>query len=273
MDEHAAKIAAACSVMEKSEDEPSLDLLARAAGMSKFHFHRLFRKVTGLTPKGFARERRAERVRTELGKQTSVTEAIYQAGFNSNGRFYAESSKILGMTPRRFQKGGAGEKIRFAVAECSLGSILVAGSERGISAISLGDSPNELIKDLQEQFPNAELISGDKSFEQLVASVIGLVESPNIGVELPLDIRGTAFQRRVWQALRDIPLGSTASYAEIAKRIGMPKAVRAVASACAANKIAVAIPCHRVVRTGGGISGYRWGVERKRSLLEREGLA
>jgi AraC family transcriptional regulator of adaptative response/methylated-DNA-[protein]-cysteine methyltransferase len=212
-------------------------------------------------------------MRQTLPKRNTVTEAIYEAGFNSNSRFYAESSRMLGMTPKSFRKGGTGEAIRFAVGECSLGSILVAASDKGVCAISLGDDPNQLVEWLQDRFPKAQLIGGDRNFERVVAKVVGLVEAPKLGLDLPLDVRGTAFQRRVWKALREIPAGSTASYTEIAKRIGSPKAVRAVAGACASNAIAVAIPCHRVVRADGNLSGYRWGVERKHSLLQRETTA
>ena len=202
-----------------------------------------------------------------------MTQAIYAAGFNSGGRFYAQSDDMLGMTPTAYRAGGTNAEIHFAVGECSLGSLLVARSEKGVCAILLGDSPEALVRDLQDRFPNARLIGGDAQFEKLVAKVVGFVEAPAIGLELPLDVRGTAFQQRVWQALREIPVGSTASYADIAKRIGAPKSVRAVAQACGANALAVAIPCHRVVRSDGGLSGYRWGVERKRNLLTKEATA
>jgi len=269
-EEHAGKVAAACRMIETVEELPSLDALARAAAMSKFHFHRVFRKISGLTPKAYAKARRAERMRKELLRSNTVTEAIYEAGFNSNGRFYEESSPMLGMIPKNFRRGGTGEAIRFAVGECSLGSILVASSEMGVCAISLGDDPDQLVREMQDRFPQAELIGGDKRFERMVAQVIGFVEAPKIGLDLPLDVRGTAFQRRVWHALRQIPAGATSSYTAIAKRIGSPKAVRAVAGACAANTLAVAIPCHRVLRQDGRLSGYRWGVERKRALLGKE---
>ncbi len=202
-----------------------------------------------------------------------MTAAIYGAGFNSSGRFYESSDAMLGMTPRDYRAGGANADIRFAIGECSLGSILVARSDRGVCAILMGDDPDALARKLQDRFPNARLIGGDREFEDLVARVVGYVEAPAVGLDLPLDVRGTAFQQRVWQALRKIPIGSTASYAEIAKRIGAPKSVRAVAHACATNDIAVAIPCHRVVRKDGGLAGYRWGVERKRALLAREAQA
>lgn len=269
----AAKVVAACRTIETAEEPPSLDALAKSAGMSRFHFHRVFTKLVGLTPKAYAVAHRAERMRKTLAKHKTVTEAIYVAGFNSNSRFYAQSSRILGMKPKKFRQGGIGETIRFAGGECSLGSILVAASERGVCAISLGDDPNKLVRDLQDRFPQAQLIGGDRNFARVIAKVVGLVEAPSVGLDLPLDVRGTVFQRRVWKALQAIPAGSTASYAKIAARIGSPKAVRAVAGACAANAIAIAIPCHRVLRTDGSLSGYRWGVERKRSLLEREAAA
>ena len=270
-DQHAAAVAKACRLIDAADEVPSLDELAAAAGMSTFHFHRVFKTITGVTPKAYATAQRAQRVRMELSRGGSVTEAIYNAGFNSSGRFYAASSDVLGMKPGTFRAGGNGETIRFAVGECSLGSVLVAATGQGVCAILLGDDPDALVQDLQRRFSNAQLVGGDAEFEQLVAKVIGLVESPRQGWNLPLDVRGTAFQQRVWQALREIPPGSTVSYSQVAERIGEPKAVRAVAQACASNAVAVAIPCHRVVRRDGGLSGYHWGVERKRALLEREG--
>jgi AraC family transcriptional regulator, regulatory protein of adaptative response / methylated-DNA-[protein]-cysteine methyltransferase len=269
---HAATVAAACRTIEAAEELPDLGALASSAGMSRFHFHRIFKATTGLTPRAYAAARRSSRMREVLPKRITVTEAIYEAGFNSNGRFYASSSDMLGMQPKNYRSGGTGATIHFAVGECSLGSILVAASEKGVCAITLGNDPDALAKDLQNRFPKAHLIGGDRNFEALVAKVVGFIEAPRIGLDLPLDVRGTAFQQRVWQALRQIPAGSTASYSEIAARIGVPKAVRAVAHACASNKIAVAIPCHRVLRADKNLSGYRWGVERKRELLKREGV-
>lgn len=269
----AVAIATACRSIEKAEDIPTLDQLASAAGMSRFHFHRVFKALTGVTPKAYADAQRARRVREELARSSTVTDAIYGAGFNSNGRFYENSSELLGMTPTAFRAGGLGASIRFAVGECWLGSILVAATEKGVCAILLGDDPEPLVQSLQDTFRKARLIGGDREFERLIAKVVGFVEAPALGLDLPLDVRGTAFQQRVWQALREIPAGNTASYAEIAERIGRPKSVRAVAQACASNAIAVAIPCHRVVRTDGALSGYRWGIERKRALLEREASA
>jgi AraC family transcriptional regulator of adaptative response/methylated-DNA-[protein]-cysteine methyltransferase len=263
-------VARACRLIETTDDPPALGALAAAAGMSRFHFHRVFKAITGVTPKAYAAAHRARRVRDELSRSQTVTDAIYGAGFNSSGRFYASAPGVLGMTPTRFRAGGEGTAIRFAVGECSLGSLLVAASDRGVCAILLGDAPDALVHDLQDRFPRARLMGGDAGFEGLVAKVVGFIEAPALGLDLPLDVRGTAFQQRVWQALRKIPAGATVTYAKIAERIGAPQAVRAVAQACGANALAVAIPCHRVVRTDGALSGYRWGVERKRALLDRE---
>jgi AraC family transcriptional regulator of adaptative response/methylated-DNA-[protein]-cysteine methyltransferase len=269
-EEHAARVTRACRLIEASPRAPTLEALAAEAGMSPFHFHRVFKAVTGLTPRAYAAAHRGRRVRETLERSSTVTRAIYDSGYDSGGRFYAASPDLLGMTPTAYRAGGASAEIRFAVGECSLGSILVARSERGVCAILLGDDPDALARDLQERFPRATLIGGDPGFEQLVAQVVGFIEAPRLGLDLPLDVQGTAFQQRVWQALREIPPGRTASYTDIARRIGAPAAVRAVAGACAANRLAVAIPCHRVVRNDGALSGYRWGVERKRALLERE---
>jgi AraC family transcriptional regulator, regulatory protein of adaptative response / methylated-DNA-[protein]-cysteine methyltransferase len=269
-DRAAAKVAEACRMIEEAEEPPKLGELAAAAELSTYHFHRVFKEIAGITPKAYAVACRQQRLRTGLSQANSVTEAIHDAGFSSSGRFYANSNDVLGMTPTEFRSGGTNAEMRFAVGECSLGSILVASSGKGIAAILLGDDPEALIHNLQDRFPKATLIGGDRAYEDIMAKVIGLVEAPETGLDLPLDVRGTAFQHRVWQALREIPAGKTATYSEIASRIGMPKAVRAVAAACAANKIAVAIPCHRVVRNDGSLSGYRWGVERKRQLIEKE---
>lgn len=268
--QHAAIVAAACRQIEACETLPALNSLAATAGLSPFHFHRLFKAATGLTPQAYATAHRSRKLRARLADGGSVTDALYDAGFNSNSRFYESADQLLGMTPTDYRAAGQNNDIRFAVGQCSLGAILVAQSERGICAILLGDDPHQLVCNLQDQFRNANLIGADSEFEQLIASVVGFVESPATGLNLPLDIRGTAFQERVWQALREIPPGSTASYAEIAQRIGAPTSMRAVAQACGANRLAVAIPCHRVVRSDGNLSGYRWGVERKRQLLERE---
>ena len=265
-EQHAAKIAEICRRIEMSETVPGLKDLASHAGMSTYHFHRVFKAVTGVTPRAYAAAVRANRVRSELGRSDTVTAAIFDAGYNSNARFYEKSAELLGMTPTDYRAGGVNAQIRFAIGECSLGSSLVAVSERGVCAILMGDDPDALARDLQDKFPRADLIGGDQAFEQVVAKVVGFVEAPGLGLDLPLDVRGTAFQQRVWQALTRIPAGSTVSYTDIARQIGSPGSVRAVAQACAANVLAVAIPCHRVVRNDGALSGYRWGVERKRAL-------
>lgn len=267
---HVARITAACRLIEQSDPMPGLQQLAQQAGFSVFHFQRLFRQVTGLTPKQYAQAHRGERLRNALRQEGSITEAIITAGYGSSSRFYEKADALLGMTPTAWRAGGAGIAIRFAVGQCSLGAILVAQSPRGICAILLGDDPQALVRDLQDRFPRADLIGGDAHFEKIVAQVVGFVEAPGLGLHLPLDVRGTAFQQRVWEALRAIPAGETVSYTEIARRIGAPQAVRAVAGACAANALAVAIPCHRVVRSDGKLSGYRWGIERKRALLDKE---
>lgn len=272
-EQHAAKVAAICRMIETADTVPNLAELADRAGLSTYHFHRVFKATTGLTPKAYAAAHRAHRVRNALGRGETVTDAIFDAGYNSSGRFYAEADRVLGMKASDFRAGGSETEIRFAIGQCSLGAILVAASVRGVCAILLDDDPNALLRDLQDRFPNAQLIGGDAGFEKLVAKVVGFVEAPRIGLDLPLDVRGTAFQQRVWQALTEIPAGSTVSYAQVAEHIGAPNAVRAVAQACAANALAVAIPCHRVVRNDGALSGYRWGVDRKRVLLEREAKA
>lgn len=268
--QHTEKVAEICRLLETAETEPSLAELAAIAQLSIYHFHRVFKTIAGLTPKAYAAAQRRNRFRNQLTKSPSVTAAIYDAGYGSSSRFYEQSPQLLGMTPSGYRTGGADSRIRFALGECALGSILVAASEIGICAIALGDDPDLLARELQDRFPHAELIGGDSEFEYWVAKVVGFVEAPGIGLDLPLDMRGTAFQQRVWQTLRQIPVGEKASYTDIARRLGAPNAVRAVAGACAANTLAVAIPCHRVVRSDGGLSGYRWGVERKAELLRRE---
>jgi AraC family transcriptional regulator of adaptative response/methylated-DNA-[protein]-cysteine methyltransferase len=266
----AEAVARACRRIETSEAMPSLAELAREAAMSAYHFHRVFKAVTGVTPKAYAASRRAAALAAGLPGAPSVTEALYGAGYNAASRFYEGGAVRLGMAPDAYRKGAAGIRIRFGVGACSLGAILVAATGKGVCAILLGDDPETLVRDLQDRFPQAEIEGGDPAFEAWMAQVIGLVEAPARGLDLPLDIRGTAFQQRVWEALRQIPIGSTATYAEIARAIGAPTATRAVAQACGANALAVAIPCHRVVRSDGALSGYRWGVARKRDLLERE---
>ena len=269
-DPHVALVRRACATIAAAEEPLPVAALAAEASLSPFHFHRVFKKVTGVTPKAYAAEMRARRASESLRTASTVTEAIYDAGFNASSRFYETSAARLGMTPTAARRGGEGEVIRFAVGKVSLGAVLVAATDKGVAAIMLGDDPAALVRELQDRFPRAKLVGGDAAFERTVAQVVGLVEAPGQRFDLPLDIRGTAFQQQVWQALRAIPTGRTATYAEIAKAIGRPSAVRAVAQACATNPLAIAIPCHRVVRTDGDLSGYRWGVARKRALLARE---
>ncbi|KAF1041203.1 MAG: Bifunctional transcriptional activator/DNA repair enzyme Ada [Herbaspirillum frisingense] len=263
----------ACRLIEQADSAPDLATLAQAVGISRYHFHRIFKAHTGLTPKAYADARRAQRVRSKLPGSASVTEAMYDAGFNSSGRFYEQSTEQLGMKPSAYRSGGGGERIRFAVAQCWLGALLVAATAKGICAVTLGDDPEALVRELQDRFPKAELVGGDADFERMLAQVLGAIEDPARGIDLPLDVRGTAFQQRVWQALRSVPPGVTLTYSELAGRVGNPGAVRAVASACANNDIALLIPCHRIVRLDGSFSGYRWGVERKQALLDKERAA
>lgn len=270
--QYTAMVTRAVRSLETAEEAPRLKVLAAEAGISPYHFHRIFKSRTGLTPRQYAIAVRAGKMRRELDREQSVTDAIFEAGYGSSSRFYEQSNARLGMTPANYRAGGAGTEIRFAVGQSSLGAILVARSELGVCAILLGDDPEELVRELQDRFSEAELIGGDADFEQLIARLVGQIESPGriADLDLPLDVRGTAFQQRVWQALQQIPTGTTVSYTELARQIGMPKAARAVARACAANSLALVIPCHRVIKSDGGLSGYRWGIERKRILLERE---
>ncbi|WAT00039.1 bifunctional DNA-binding transcriptional regulator/O6-methylguanine-DNA methyltransferase Ada [Rouxiella chamberiensis] len=268
--QHTHQVELACRLLENSDKTPTLSQLATEVGLSAYHFHRIFKSLTGLTPRAYAVAKRKQRVRDNLAQTVSVTSALLEAGYASNGNFYASSPASLGMTPSAYRAGGRGMAVWFAVGRCSLGDILVAESPRGICAILLGDNPQALVESLQNSFPHAQLLGNDAEFEQRIAVVVGFVDGEQPALALPLDIRGTAFQQRVWQALRAIPQGETLSYAAVAEKIGSPKAVRAVAGACAANLLAVAIPCHRVVKSSGNISGYRWGVARKKRLLEKE---
>jgi AraC family transcriptional regulator of adaptative response/methylated-DNA-[protein]-cysteine methyltransferase len=260
----------ACAIIAAAETAPLLEDLAAGLGLSPFHFHRIFKAATGITPKAYFNAERARRMRKEIDDGASITSAIYGAGYGSSSRFYETAGARLGMRPRDYRQGAAGECLRFAIGDCSLGAILVAATKRGIAAIEFGDDPAMLLAALQSRFPNANLIGADPDFDALVAAVVAHVERPVRAIDLPLDIRGTAFQEQVWQALRAIPLGDTATYAEIAAAIGSPSSTRAVANACGQNAIAVLIPCHRVVRTDGGTGGYRWGIARKTALLARE---
>ena len=257
--------------VETGEPVPPLQTLADRAGFSKYHFHRMFKRSLGVTPKAYEAALRSRRMTAALATEPSITDAIYGAGYSSSSRFYETASARLGMPPKAHRRGGAGERIRYAVAACSLGFVLVAATDRGVCAIQFGDDRTVLVAGLAARFANAALGPGDDGFADLVDRVVALVEQPGAGHDLPLDLRGTAFQERVWQALRSIPAGQTASYAEIAQAIGAPRAARGVARACAANPAAVAVPCHRVVGSDGDLRGYRWGLDRKAKLLAREG--
>jgi AraC family transcriptional regulator of adaptative response/methylated-DNA-[protein]-cysteine methyltransferase len=263
-------VARACRILDDADPAPPLDELARQVGVSPSHLRRLFRAATGITPKAYATARRAERTRQRLVAGASVTDAAYEAGFASTGPFYAEARWRLGMTPSTYQAGGRGERVRLAVTSSSLGAVVVAATDRGVCAVELGDDPDEVLGVVAARFPHAELVGDDPDLTGLVAEVVALVVDPSTGRDLPLDLRGTAFQERVWRALRAVPPGTTVTYAELADEVGAPSAARAVGAACAANRAAVAIPCHRVVRGDGSLAGYRWGVERKAALLARE---
>ena len=267
---HRVAIIRACKLIEDSEEQPRLKHLAAAVGMSSSHFHRLFKEIVGVTPKAYATTLRMDRLRSGLTPGSSITQSIYDAGFSSVSRFYERSRATLGMTPSTYKNGAAGLRIRVAVANSFLGLLMVAATDRGLCSIDLGDTPQSLRERLQKRFPKAEFCQDDSGFAEWVSRVVAFIEAPARGLDLPLDIQGTAFQQRVWKALEGIPPGSTKSYAEIAAQIGRPTAARAVARACASNRIAVVIPCHRAVRSDGGLGGYRWGSERKRRLLERE---
>ncbi len=272
-DARARCISRACRLIEQAETPPSLGELAAAVGLSPHHFHRTFKATLGVTPKAYTSAVRDSRVRDNLRTMRTVTEALHEAGFGSSARFYANASEVLGMTPKSFKAGGKDAGIRYSFGTCSLGHILVAASQTGVAAVLLGDDKPTLASEIAHLFPSAVLIANDKTFDRLVARVVRLVDEPATAPDLPLDVRGTAFQRRVWEALQKVPPGTTATYAAIAEAIGRPAAARAVARACASNRLAVVIPCHRVVRSNGELSGYRWGVGRKRALVEREKAA
>ena len=269
---HALTVLKACKRIDEAETPPSLKELAEGARLSSFHFQRVFKKIIGVTPKQYAMERRAGRFRDHLRKSSTITGAMYDAGFASSSRFYERATVTLGMKPSAYKNGAQDVLIRFAIAPCFLGLILVAATAQGICAIDFGDTIEALKENLRRRFPKAEVQGSDPGFTAMVAKVLAVLEEPHRGrLDLPLDVQGTAFQRRVWLALQEIPPGDTVSYTDVASRIGKPTAARAVARACASNPVAVAIPCHRVVRGNGQLGGYRWGLDRKRVLLEREG--
>lgn len=272
VDPAARAVVCMCKMLEEQEKEPKLVELAAAARLSGSHAHRVFSRLIGLSPKVYRDAIVRKRVTEQLEAKASVTQTIYAAGFSAPSRFYERVSQLLGMSAQQYRAGASGMKIHFAVGQCSLGAVLVAASERGVCAVHLGDDPHALVLNLQDRFSAAELIGADSTFESTVAKVVTMLETQSAAdaMNLPLDIQGTAFQQRVYQALSGVPRGETITYRELAVRMGMETGARAVANACAKNELAVLIPCHRVVRTDGSLSGYRWGVERKRILLQRE---
>ncbi len=270
---HLAAIEKACTLLRTSETLPSLGELADAAGISRFHFHRVFKQITGATPRDYARTHRLGRLAEKLDSGQPVAEAIYAAGFGSSSRAYEAAPAGLGMTPGARRRGGNGQTIRFVTVETPLGWALVAATERGICMTGLADDRESLVTALRQRFPAAQVIAEEAGLKDWADRIVRFITAPDRNLELPLDIRGTAFQARVWRALQKIPLGTTASYTEIAVALGQPKAVRAVAQACAANKLALLVPCHRVIRSDGDLGGYRWGLERKRALLAAERAA
>ena len=271
---HAAIVEAACRRMDEAIDAgdpvPTLSDLAAAAGWTASHFQRRFRAALGISPRQYADRVKAERAKGALARGLSVTDALHDAGYGSSSRFYDRAAAEYGMAPVAWRDGGRGATIRFATGACALGTFLVAATEKGLCAILLGDDADSLRAELRDRFPKADRIAGDADFAGIAARVAALVGNPGAGLDLPLDIRGTAFRQQVWEALRRIPAGRTATYSEVAAALGMPAATRAVAAACAANPVAIAIPCHRVVRADGSLAGYRWGIERKRRLIARE---
>lgn len=266
----ASMVAEACRFIESSEEIPGLAEMSAHAGVSPHHFHRIFKRVTGVTPKSYAAAHRQAVVQKGLGRGVGITEAMYGAGFNSSARFYETAPEMFGMTPSAYRKGGEGETVWHAEGRCSLGCVLVAATKRGVCAILLGEDSQTLLADLKARFAKATIVDAEPSFGIWVDAVVRFVDDPAAGFGLPLDIRGTAFQRRVWEALRSIPPGKTVTYSELAKQLGNPRAVRAVAGACGANSLAIAIPCHRAIAANGALAGYRWGIDRKRKLLDRE---
>ena len=263
-------IARACALIDEAETPPSLDALAHAAGMSRFHFQRQFKREVGLTPKQYIAARRAQAVRAALPGSNNVTAAIHDAGYPTAARFYERAGATLGMQPSAYRSGGAGQTIRYGFGNSALGCVLVAATAQGLCAIFLGDREDDLCAALHKQFPKAQLLPADKQMAAEIAAVIAHVDGQAGARGLPLDIRGTVFQQKVWAALSEVPPGETRTYAEIARIIDVPAATRAVANACGANPLAVVIPCHRVLRSDGGLGGYRWGITRKTALLDRE---
>jgi AraC family transcriptional regulator of adaptative response/methylated-DNA-[protein]-cysteine methyltransferase len=264
------KIIHACRIIEESEISMRLDELASQVNLSPYHFHRLFKKIVGVTPKQYSARHQSQRFHKSLKSSPSVTDAIYTAGYGSSGSAYDKKRDQLAMKPTVYRKGADGVTITYGLAQCFLGWVIVAATDRGICAIEFGDDSDTLPGQVQASFPNAQLTKADRGFETLIKEVVGFIESPEDMFQVPLDIQGTAFQQQVWEILRQIKPGKTMSYTDVAERLGKPNAVRAVASACASNKLAVVIPCHRVISKSGKTGGYRWGTERKKKLLQSE---
>jgi AraC family transcriptional regulator of adaptative response/methylated-DNA-[protein]-cysteine methyltransferase len=267
---HLAAVERACDLIRTSETLPSLAELAAAARISPYHFHRVFKQVTGATPRDWGKAHRLGRFAAKLEAGEAIAEAAYGAGFGGSSRAYEAAGGGFGMTPGARRNGGKGETIRYTIVSTWLGWGLVAATDRGICMTALGDDRTALEADLRRRFPAAELAPADAALADWSGRVVRFITRPGDQLDLPLDIRGTAFQAQVWRALREIPVGATASYSELAAKLGRPRAVRAVAAACAANKLALLVPCHRAVRTDGDLAGYRWGIERKRAILARE---
>ncbi len=272
-DRHIAAVERACALIRERDGLPSLDELASAAGISRYHFHRVFKQITGATPREWGKAHRLGRFAARLDAGEKVTEAIYAAGFGASSRAYEAAPSGLGMTPAARRNGGRGETIRFTIVKTALGWALIAATDRGICMTALGDDKAPLEADLRRRFPAALIWPGDSQLNAWAERIVRFITAPGEQPDLPLDIRGTAFQARVWRALLKVPPGKTSTYTEIAAALGQPKAVRAVAAACAANKLALLVPCHRIVRKDGDLAGYRWGIERKRKLLASESAA
>jgi AraC family transcriptional regulator, regulatory protein of adaptative response / methylated-DNA-[protein]-cysteine methyltransferase len=270
--EEAATVAKLCDFLRAHRDRVvSLADLARVVDSSPFTVQRKFTRVLGVSPREYQAQLRSSDVRRNLAESgSSVTDAIYQAGYTSSSRFYEKAADSLGMSPTRFRNGGVDESIRFAITRCGLGFLLVAGTERGVCSVMLGDDAVELERSLRQQFSAASIVHDANGMEKQMEAILAAMTDHPVSVDLPLDVRATAFQARVWQALRQIPRGETRSYAQLAEAIGQPTAVRAVARACASNPVAITVPCHRVIGSDGSLTGYRWGVERKKTLLDVE---
>ena len=265
-----AVVADACAFIERAEGMPSLEALAARAGYSRFHFLRMFKDGTGVTPRSYAEGVRARRLSAALALGERVADAVAGAGFGSESRVYEKTGALLGMTPGAARRGGAGETIRAAFADGALGRLLVGATATGVCFLGFGEGDDALMGDLRQRFPRAAVVADDAGLAALVGQVVAFMEEPRAALALPLDLRGTLFQQRVWEALRRIPVGEVRSYSEVAVAIGAPRAVRAVARSCAVNPVSLAVPCHRVVGADGSLTGYRWGLARKRALLDRE---